>query len=174
VNPDASTRLYDGEYISVVLERWGKREREIVGRPDVVAVVAVDRDGYVTLVRQFREAARRDVVEIPAGRIEAGEDPLETAKRELREETGLRGGRWRAGPVWWTTPGFCNERVHLFFAEDLEPGDPEPDEGEDIELVRWPRDELASRIGELADAKTLLGLMIYAEELGAARSGSTL
>jgi ADP-ribose pyrophosphatase len=174
VNPDASTRLYDGEYISVVLERWGTREREIVDRPDVVAVVAVDRDGYVTLVRQFREAVRREMVEIPAGRIEAGEDPLETAKRELREETGLHGGRWRAGPVWWTTPGFCRERVHLFFAEELEPGEPEPDEGEDIELVRWPSGELAARIGELDDAKTLLGLFLYVEELRGAPSRSSL
>ena len=85
-----------------------------------------------------------------------------------------RGGRWRAGPVWWTTPGFCRERVHLFFAEELEPGEPEPDEGEDIELMRWPCDEIASRIGELDDAKTLLGLFLYVEEFRGARSTSTL
>jgi ADP-ribose pyrophosphatase len=135
--------------------------REIVDRPDVVAVVAVDRDGFVTLVRQLREAARRELVEIPAGRIEPGEDPLETARRELREETGLHGGRWRTGPIWWTTPGFCRERVHLFFAEELERGEAEPDEGEDLEVVRMTRDEVAARIGELEDAKTLLGLLLY-------------
>jgi ADP-ribose pyrophosphatase len=161
MSPDESAVVYEGDYLSVARERWGTRVREIVDRPDVVAVVAVDRDGFVTLVRQLREAARRELVEIPAGRIEPGEDPLETARRELREETGLHGGRWRTGPIWWTTPGFCRERVHLFFAEELERGEAEPDEGEDLEVVRMTRDEVAARIGELEDAKTLLGLLLY-------------
>ena len=156
--------VYQGEHLVVSVERWGGRTREVVDRPDVVAVVAVDRQGFVTLVRQFREAARRPLLEIPAGRIEEGEGPLATAKRELREETGLHGGDWRAGPVWWTTPGFCRERVHLFFAEELEQGEPAPDEGEDLELVRWPRAELAARIPELDDAKTLIGLLLYLEQ----------
>ena len=158
--------VYQGEHLVVSVERWGGRTREIVDRPDVVAVIAVDREGFVTLVRQFREAARRPLLEIPAGRIEGGEDPLATAKRELREETGLHGGHWRAGPVWWTTPGFCRERVHLFFAEELEQGDSAPDEGEDLEVVRWPRAELAARIPELDDAKTLIGLLLYLEQVG--------
>ena len=128
MKPDEATTVYDGEYISVTRERWGARVREIVHRADVVAIVAVDVDGFVTLVRQLREAARRPVLEIPAGTIEGGEEPLETARRELLEETGLHGGRWRAGPGWWTTPGFCRERAHLFFAEDLERGQASPDE----------------------------------------------
>ena len=159
--PDASATLYDGRWLRLVLERWGDREREIVERQDVVAVVALDAEGYVTLVRQYREPARRSLVELPAGRVEEGEDALATARRELEEETGLRGGRWRRGPTWWTTPGFCRERVSLFFAEDLEPGAPSPDDGEDIEVVRWRRDEVAGRLGELEDAKSLLGLLLY-------------
>ena len=161
MTPDSSTTLYDGRWLRLVLERWGEREREIVERPDVVAVVAVDVEGYVTLVRQYREPARRSLVELPAGRIEDGEDALATARRELEEETGLRGGRWRAGPTWWTTPGFCRERVSLFFAEELEPGEPSPDDGEEIELVRWRREEVARRLGELEDAKSLVGLLLY-------------
>ena len=165
MNPDEATTVYDGKYISVTRERWGVREREIVHRADVAVIVAVDVDGFVTLVRQLREAARRPVLEIPAGTIEGGEEPLETARRELLEETGLHGGRWRAGPGWWTTPGFCRERAHLFFAEELERGEASPDEGEVLEIVRWPLAELSSRIRELDDAKTILGLMLYVEEL---------
>ena len=165
MNPDEATTVYDGKYISVTRERWGVREREVVHRADVAVIVAVDVEGFVTLVRQFREAARRPVLEIPAGTIEGGEEPLETARRELLEETGLRGGRWRAGPIWWTTPGFCREQAHLFFAEELERGEASPDEGEVLEIVRWPRAELSSRIGELDDAKTILGLLLYLEEL---------
>jgi ADP-ribose pyrophosphatase len=165
VKPDEAQTVYDGEHLSVTRERWGTRVREIVHRADVVAIVAVDTEGYVTLVRQLREAARRPLLEIPAGRIEGDDGPLETARRELDEETGLHGGRWHAGPIWWTTPGFCQERVHLYFAEELERGEAHPDEGEELEIVRWPRAELASRIGELDDAKTLVGLMLYLAEL---------
>jgi ADP-ribose pyrophosphatase len=165
VKPDETTAVYEGEHLSVTRERWGVREREVVHRADVAAIVAVDTDGCVTLVRQVREAARRPLLEIPAGRIEGDDGPLETAKRELKEETGLHGGRWQAGPIWWTTPGFCSERVHLYFAEELEQGEAHPEEGEELEIVRWPCAELASRIGELDDAKTLLGLLLYLAEL---------
>ena len=88
---------------------------------------------------------------------------LRNLDRRLREETGLHGGHWSPGPVWWTTPGFCRERVHLFFAEGLERGEASPDEGEELEIVRWPRAELAGRIHELDDAKTMLGLLLYLE-----------
>ncbi len=130
-------------------------------RPDVVAIVAFDTDGLLTLVRQFRPPAQRELLELPAGRIEEGEDPLETARRELAEETGLRGGSWRYLRAFWTTPGFCRERVHLYVAEGLERGEPDPDEGEEIEIVRWPADEIAQHLGELADGKTLVGVLMY-------------
>ncbi|MCL4290176.1 MAG: NUDIX hydrolase [Thermoleophilia bacterium] len=130
-------------------------------RPDVVAIVAFDKDGLLTLVRQFRPPARRELLELPAGRIEVGEDPLETARRELAEETGLRGGSWRHLRTFWTTPGFCRERVHLYVAEGLEPGEPDPDDGEELEIVRWPAGEIGQRLGELADGKTLVGVLLY-------------
>jgi ADP-ribose pyrophosphatase len=161
VKPDESKLVYDGRWLDVTFERWGKREREIVERADVVVVVALDSEGFVTLVRQFREPARAQLLELPAGRIEDGEEPLATAKRELEEETGLRGGRWRAGPVWWSTPGFCRERVHLFVAEELERGEPTPDADEVLEIVRRPVAELEAVVGELEDAKSLAGILLY-------------
>jgi ADP-ribose diphosphatase len=166
VNPEARRVVYDGEYLGVAVETWGGREREIVERPDVVATVPVDRHGIVTLVRQVRPPARASLLELPAGRIEAGEEPLESARRELAEETGLRGGLWRAGPSFWTTPGFCRERVHLFFAEGLDRGEASPDDGEVIEIVRMPVSELPDRLQEIEDGKTLIGLLLYLDRRG--------
>jgi len=166
VRPERSETVFAGRYLSVELERWAGREREIVVRPEVVAIVAVDREGTVNLVSQLRPPARRELLEIPAGLVEPGEEPLATARRELLEETGLHGGRWRAGRCFWTTPGFARERVHLFFAESLERGDPAPDDGEVLELVRWPVAEIRARLGEIEDAKSLIGLLLYLSESG--------
>src|SRR5581483_1939803 len=91
VRPDEARTAYAGKLISVTLERWGEHEREIVEHPGAVVIVAVDADDRVALVRQLREATRRVLLELPAGTLEPGEDPLETAKRELAEETGLTG-----------------------------------------------------------------------------------
>jgi ADP-ribose pyrophosphatase len=161
VNPDDARTVYDGDLFDVTIERWGDHEREIVEHPGAVAIVAVDREGVVTLVRQTREPARKQLVELPAGTLEEGESPLESARRELEEETGLMGGHWREVTAFFTTPGFCRERMHLFFAEELERGEPSPDEDEDVELVRWPLGELEHRLAEIEDAKTLVGLLLY-------------
>jgi ADP-ribose pyrophosphatase len=161
VKPDDSRTVYDGNLIDVTVERWGEHKREIVEHPGAVAIVAVDSEGFVTLVRQQREAARKRLVEVPAGGLEEGESPLETARRELAEETGLTGGDWREVTAFFTTPGFCRERMHLFFAEGLERGEPKPDADEDVELVRWPVDELEQHLGEIEEAKTLVGLLLY-------------
>jgi ADP-ribose pyrophosphatase len=161
MRPDASELVYDGKLLDVTLERWGDREREVVEHPGSVAIVAVDTEGMVTLVRQPREAVRRELLELPAGTTEEGDAPLETAKRELEEEAGLTGGTWREVVAFYTTPGFCRERMYLFFAHDLESGSGSPAEDEELELVRWPVGEIESRLGELEDAKTLVGLLLY-------------
>ena len=164
VSPDFAELVFSGKMLGLSRERWGDAEREIVERADSVAIVAADGEGRLTLVRQFRAPARRELLELPAGTVDAGEDPLATARRELAEETGLRGGRWRAGPVFFTSPGFCRERIHLFFAESLEQGERPSANGESIELVRWSADEAARRLGEIEDGKTLAGLVLYLRE----------
>jgi len=159
--PDSAETVYDGKLIDVTLERWGDNEREIVEHPGAVAILAVDREQRVTLVRQLREPARKELLELPAGTLEEGEEPLATAKRELAEETGQTGGEWRELAAFYTTPGFCRERMHLFFAEGVDPGEPNADADESIELVRIPVAELETRLDEIEDAKSLAGILLY-------------
>jgi ADP-ribose pyrophosphatase len=166
MKPDSEKRVYDGELIDVTLEQWGEHEREIVEHPGAVAVVAVDRQGRVILVRQLREAVRAELVELPAGTLERGEEPLETAKRELREETGLTGGRWRELISFFTTPGFCRERMTVFVAVDVDEGEADPDDDESVEVIRWPLAEVPDHLHELEDAKTLAGLLQFLRDGG--------
>jgi ADP-ribose pyrophosphatase len=161
LEPDSAERVWEGRLLGLTVERWGEHEREIVEHPGAVAVVAVDGEGYVTLVRQLREATRKRLLELPAGTAEPGEEPLETAQRELKEECGLSGGEWRELAAFWTTPGFCRERMHIFAAEGVVRGEAAPAEDEELELVRWPVTEIAERLDEIEDAKTLAGLLLY-------------
>ena len=156
--------VYDGKLFDVTIERWGDHEREIVEHPGAVAIVAVDTDGMVALVRQRREAARKELLELPAGTLEEGEQPLDSARRELEEETGLTGGAWRELAAFYTTPGFCRERMHLFAAEGVESGPASPEEDGQLELIRWRVQDVAARLGEIEDAKTLAGLLLYLHE----------
>ena len=167
LEPDSSERVYQGPLLGVTVERWGENAREIVEHPGAVAIVAIDREGQVTLVRQLREATRKHLLELPAGTAEEGEKPLETARRELQEECGLTGGAWRELAAFWTTPGFCRERMHLFAAEGVEHGAPSPDPDEDLELVSWPVAEIEEHLPEIEDAKTLTGLLLYIGALAA-------
>jgi ADP-ribose pyrophosphatase len=164
VKPDESRTVYDGKLFDVTIERWGDNEREIVEHPGAVAIVAVDADGMVALVRQPREAARKELLELPAGTVEEGEQPHESARRELEEETGLTGGTWRELAAFYTTPGFCRERMNVFAAEGVESGPASPEEDEQLELVRWRLQDVAARLGEFEDAKTLAGLLLYLHE----------
>jgi ADP-ribose pyrophosphatase len=161
VRPDESRVAWRGRLIGVTVERWGAHEREIVEHPGAVAIVAVDREGRVALVRQRREAVRTRLLELPAGTLEEGEEPLACAQRELAEETGLVGGDWRRVHAFYTAPGFCRERMHLFFAEGVEPGEASPEDDEELELVHVPVSQIEARLGEIEDAKTLAGLLLY-------------
>jgi ADP-ribose pyrophosphatase len=160
MRPDETETAYDGALLRVVVERWGESRREIVEHPGSVAVVAIDANDRVVLVRQLREPARAMLLELPAGTVEEGEDPLVTAQRELREETGYGGGDWRRLAGVWTSPGFLREHMHLFLADGVEPGEAEPDDDEKVELVLVPFGEAVARAAELEDAKTIAGLLL--------------
>jgi len=161
MEPTEVTRIYSGTMFDVVVETWDGREREVVEHPGSVTIVAIDGRGRFVLVRQFREAARKKVLELPAGVVDDGEEPLEAARRELAEETGLRGGRWRELRRIHPSPGFLREPVTIFVAEELEEGEPDTDDGEEVELVRLTPEELESTLDDLEDAKTLAGLLLY-------------
>jgi ADP-ribose pyrophosphatase len=164
MKPDEARVVYEGKLVSVTVERWGEHEREIVEHPGAVAIVAIDREGMLTLVRQRREAVRKELLELPAGTLEKDESPLDCARRELEEETGLTGGTWHERGVFYTTPGFCREQMHLFVAEGLEPGPARPEQDEELDLVRWSQAEIESRLHEIEDAKTLVGLFAFLRE----------
>jgi ADP-ribose pyrophosphatase len=134
-----------------------------------VAIVAVDGDDRVALVRQWRVAADGALLEIPAGGLDAGddgskEDPEQAARRELEEETGLRASQWRKLAAFYTAPGFTDEYMHLFLATDLSPAHPDgrlgPDEDERLilEWLPWRAAVDAVERGEIRDAKSIIGL----------------
>ena len=134
--------------------------RAVVVHGPAVAIVPVDRQDHVTLVRQVRVPAGGSVLELPAGGVEEGESPLEAAKRELAEETGLHGGEWCEAATFFTSPGYTDERMHLFLATGLDRGEPSPEGSEDLELVRVPVDEVPALIAGCDDGKTLVGLLL--------------
>jgi ADP-ribose pyrophosphatase len=135
--------------------------RIVVVHPGSVAVVAIDKQEQIVLVEQYREPAGKTLLEIPAGVREEGEEPLETAQRELKEECGLHGGDWEEVAGAWTTPGFVREHMTLFVATGLEEGETDPDDGEDVKIVRRPVSEIGELIRETEDLKTLAGLLLY-------------
>ncbi|HEX4678127.1 MAG TPA: NUDIX hydrolase [Gaiellaceae bacterium] len=147
--------VFEGAFIEVVR----KDGKEIVEHGVAVAIVPV-RDGHVTFVRQERSAVGGKVLELPAGLLEDGESPLESARRELREETGLHGGEWVEVATFFTSPGFTDEKIHLFIATGLDQGEASPEATEELELVRVPLDQLPGLIEEVEDAKTLAGLLL--------------
>jgi 8-oxo-dGTP pyrophosphatase MutT (NUDIX family) len=160
MKPDRSRRVFGGTRISVDIELWHGHEREIVRHPGAVAILAVDAEGRASFVRQLREPVRRPLLELPAGTREPGEEPLATARRELVEEAGLAGGEWRLAARFYSTPGFCDELVHVYIAEGVEETE-RLAQDEEIELVRVPVAELDRLLPQIEDAKTLAGLLLY-------------
>ena len=160
-----SRTVYRGRVIDLTVDRittasGTQAVREVVVHPGGAAVVPVFSNGDVLLVEQFRYPMQQSLLELPAGRIDPGESPEETAARELEEEVGFRAGRLEKLAAFYTTPGFCNELLHLFLARDLEPGRRAGDEDEDLSVHRYFPEQLEKliRLGKIVDAKTLIGL----------------
>jgi 8-oxo-dGTP pyrophosphatase MutT (NUDIX family) len=164
-----SERVYDGRLSDVRIDEFrhpdgSTTEREVVGHPGAVAIVAHD-ERSLYLVRQPREAVAHDrLLELPAGKLDVeGESALEAAKRELAEEVGIRATSWTELKRFYTSPGFTDEEVWVFIATELADAEEEPDPEERIEVVRHPIDELDAAIEECEDAKSLVGLLLFRE-----------
>jgi ADP-ribose pyrophosphatase len=167
------TALHRGRVIDLRLERvllpdGQEVELEIVRHPGGAAAVAVDERGRVCLVRQFRHAAGGWLWELPAGKIDAGEDPARTAERELGEEAGVAAGRWSGLGTLHSSPGVCDEVIHLYLARDLAPVAQRLEHDELIEVHWVPlADAIAWAVsGRITDGKTLVGLFRAHARLG--------
>jgi ADP-ribose pyrophosphatase len=169
VPPIVSSRMvYEGKVVNlrvdeIVLPRGGVGVREVVSHPGAVVVIALDSDDLVYLVRQYRHPIGRYLLELPAGGLEPGEEPLAAARRELREEVGLEAHEWTALGSFYSSPGFVNEHLHAFLARGLVRVPTDPDDDEDISVVRYPLTGLLGQLGEVPDAKTLATLCLLRE-----------
>lgn len=168
----ASEKIYGGRVIDLLVdtvrEAGRTYTREIVRHPGGAAVVPVFDDGTIALVSQYRHPAVRYVLELPAGRIESGERPEVCAARELEEEIGVVAARIDQLSEFYTTPGFCAEKLWVFLATGLKETKRSHEDDELIEVVRLPLaralEMIASR--EIEDAKTIIGLLLAAPRLG--------
>ncbi len=140
--------------------------REIIKHPGAVAVVAIKDEGLL-LVRQYRYAIKSELLEIPAGKLDVGEVPIDCAQRELREETGYRGELTPLG-TFYSTPGFSDETMHLFWATNLvwDPLNHDDDEFLEVEVISWQQALQMAKNGEFHDAKTVLGILLVQGKLG--------
>ena len=169
----SSEEIYPGRIIHV--EKWqvalpnGQTAlREIVRHNGAAAIVPVDEEGRVTMVRQFRAAVGECMWEIPAGKLDSPtEDPFHAAKRELEEETGLQAENWQLLTSMFTTPGFCNEKIAIYLATGLSQHPSHPDEDEFLGLKKIPLEDAIAQClsGEIRDGKTLAGLLLAQQAL---------
>ncbi len=168
----SSQLIYDRQVVKLRIDTVrmpGGREttREIVEHSDCVAIVAIDADDNVLLVNQFRKPVEKELLEIPAGGIDPGEDPVTTVRREMREETGYLPQKVERLGGFYSSPGFCTEYLHLYLATDLTPSPLYAEDTESIKLVRVPISQIPALIasGSICDAKSIAGLLIYSSLL---------
>ena len=169
----SSTLSYEGPlfrvYTDKVLENGREVTRDVIRHNGSVVILAMDdtknkRDPMIVMERQYRYAAREFLLEVPAGKMEEGEDPLAAAKRELLEETGFKAKRWRKIIRYFASPGFLGEFMQVFLAEGLTLGEAQPEYDEQIEIEMMPLSRLLKMIdeGKIHDGKTLISVMLYA------------
>ena len=174
----SSEVVYQGPLFCVrhdkLIEPGGREnEREVIRHNGSVVILAIDnsknkRDPWIVLERQYRHAANQYLWELPAGKLDAGETPLEGAQRELAEETGYRAKKWRPLVEYYASPGFLGESMKVFLAEGLQPGETDLEDDEEIELRLVKMSELLKMIekGAILDGKTLTSVLLYARLQG--------
>lgn len=162
----ATNRIYEGQVLNlrvddVLLPDGKKGKREIVEHNGGVGVIGVTQNREVYMVTQYRIAAGKMMLEIPAGKLEKGEDPLECGKRELIEETGYNGNNFEYLGTYFATPGYCQEKLHIYLATDLEWVGQNLDEGEFLNVKKYTLDELFDMVmkNEIIDCKTAIAIL---------------
>jgi len=160
-----SEEIFSGKLIKVRVDKVSlpdgrESTREIVEHADAVAVIPVDNENNIWMVRQYRKAVEQVLLEIPAGLLEKNEDVLTGAQRELAEETGLRAKKWEKILSYYTTAGFSNEKIHIYLAGNLESGETNPDSDEFLEVVKVPLQQAYNYIfaGKIIDGKSIIGI----------------
>lgn len=156
-------KIIDLEVQDVLLPNGKESKREVIHHPGAVAVVAFTKEEKLILVKQYRIALKKAIAEIPAGKLEIGEDPLPCAKRELEEETGVKAKTWTKLHSFYTSPGFADEIVHVYLAEDLQDGELNMDEDEFVERIDVTMEEANQMIlsEEIHDAKTIYAVQYW-------------
>lgn len=163
--------IYDGKIISVRVENvqlpdGSFSNREIVDHKGGVGIIAVTPEKKILMVRQYRKPMEKEIVEIPAGKLEVGEEPLECARRELKEETGYESEDMELINEFYTAPGFCNEKVYIYHAKDLVYTGAELDQGEFLNLEEYNLEDIDTLINSVEDAKTIIALYYLKSKLG--------
>ena len=178
----SSEVVFDGPLFKIVRDRLiepggAENVRDIIRHNGSVVILALDsskskKDPWIVVERQYRHAANQFLWELPAGKLEEGEDPLAGAKRELEEETGYRAKKWKPLVEYFASPGFLGESMKVFLAEGLVAGDAHPEEDENIELRLVKLSEVLKMIakGAILDGKTLTSVLLYARQTAAKRA----
>jgi len=174
----SSEVVYEGPLFRILhdklIEPGGKQsERDVIRHNGSVVILAMDpskskKDPWIVMERQYRHAANQFLWELPAGKLDAGEDPLAGAQRELEEETGYRAKKWRPLVEYYASPGFLGESMQVFLAEGLVAGDAHPEDDEEIEFRLVKLSDALKMIdkGAIKDGKTLTSVLLYARQTG--------
>ena len=169
----SSEMIYEGAILNlrkdkVTVKGGDTSYREIIEHSGGVAVAAVTEDNQMLMVRQYRKSAEQDVLEVPAGKRETDEDPMFTAMRELKEETGYSAKKFKHLTSFYPTIGYSEEVIHIYMATGLTAGETQFDEHEAIDIEQYPVAELKEMVmdGEIIDGKTITAILLVAAALG--------
>ncbi|MGB4609718.1 MAG: NUDIX hydrolase [Saccharofermentanales bacterium] len=160
-------KVFDVRVAEVELIDGSGSFREIIDHLGGACIVALDYDQTIYFVEQYRISVEETILEIPAGKIEFGEEHLICAKRELKEEIGITAEKWELLTRFYPTPGYCSEVIHIFLARDLTHGKPSLDPGEFLRVKEYKLDQALNMVmtNQIKDSKTMLGILLTAQKL---------